>query len=216
MDEFVSTIKFLTPDYYILPDTLMNKEKTLSDVENFINKYSSTLNSCGGWSAPIAVLQGNSRSDLLECAYKYNDMGINHIAIPFHNSFFKEDGSEEHYIQDEIYQKVYGQINDDILYAKGRFWFLKTYENVLKQFKYVHLLGSHCPLEKALYEEYKMDFIDSMDTGYPVKCAMEGYELYKEPHKPNIIIDDFVDSTIYVDTRDLIMKNIFKFKNNIY
>ena len=27
-----------------------------------------------------------------------------------------------------------------------------------------------------------------MDTGYPVKCAIEGYELFKEPYKPNIII----------------------------
>ena len=52
-----------------------------------------------------------------------------------------------------------------------------------------------------------------MDTGYPVKCGYVGYELFKEPHKPNIIIDEFLDKILPEDTTELIAKNVIKFKN---
>ena len=52
-----------------------------------------------------------------------------------------------------------------------------------------------------------------MDTGYPVKCAIEGIELGKEKKKPNIIIDDFLNEELSKFTKDLIEKNVNKFKN---
>jgi hypothetical protein len=55
------------------------------------------------------------------------------------------------------------------------------------------------------------DPINTMDTGYPVKCAIEGYKLFKEPHKPNIIIDDFLNKDL--DCKELIADNVLIFKN---
>jgi hypothetical protein len=52
-----------------------------------------------------------------------------------------------------------------------------------------------------------------MDTGYPVKCALEGYELGKEPHKPNVIIDEFLDKELDKGTKQLIRENVLKFRH---
>ena len=51
-----------------------------------------------------------------------------------------------------------------------------------------------------------------MDTGYPVKCAIEGYELFKEPYKPNIIIDEFLNKELRFDCKQLICNNVTKFR----
>lgn len=218
IDDFVSCIRFLDPDYYILPDTLMDKEKTLNSVRTFVDAYKDVLNMDGGWSTPIAVLQGNSPGELMDCYNAYMAMGIDHIAIPFHNSFFKEMGKNNSIsLHTSIVNKFADKYNitpdeitDDMWYAIGRIKFIYGYGWVLSGAKYIHLLGSHCPLEKQFYS---MQNIESMDTGYPVKCAIEGYELFKEPHKPNIIIDDFVNKDIYAPVRNLIMTNVWKFKN---
>jgi hypothetical protein len=52
-----------------------------------------------------------------------------------------------------------------------------------------------------------------MDTGYPVKCAVEGYMLGMEPHKPEVIIDEFLDKDLPTETIDLIKSNVLKFRN---
>lgn len=218
MDAYVDAIRFLDPDYYILPDTLMDKDKTINSVKEFLDKYNNILNCFEGYNIPIAVLQGNTPEELLECAVEYSEMGITHIAIPFHNSFFKDLGNEYSEYLDERFKKTYDieELTDDMKYAKGRYMFLYKCAEILKEFDYVHLLGSHCPLEKALYERSEVfEFINSMDTGYPVKCAIEGYELYKEPHKPNIIIDDFINNDITFKVKRLIMDNIWKIRKNV-
>jgi hypothetical protein len=42
MDTFVRVINELQPDMYILPDTLMNMDKTLKDTREFLSKYNIT------------------------------------------------------------------------------------------------------------------------------------------------------------------------------
>lgn len=217
-DFYVDTIRFLDPDYYILPDVLMDKEKTLESVKEFVDKYNNTLNCFSGWSIPIAVLQGNTPEELIDCYNIYNDMGLDHIAIPFHNSFFKDMGKDEreshHIYIISRFANQYGidqnNITDDMWYAIGRIKFIYKYGIDLNKATYIHLLGSHCPYEKCFYSA---ENIKTMDTGYPVKCALEGYELFKEPHKPNIIIDDFIDKIIYDEEKNLIMCNMKKFRD---
>jgi hypothetical protein len=51
-----------------------------------------------------------------------------------------------------------------------------------------------------------------MDTGYPVKCALEGYELGKEPHKPDVIIDEFLNKELDQSTKELIANNVLIFR----
>ena len=214
MDAYVQAILELKPDYYILPDVLRNKEKTLEGVRTFIkdylhnDKYSDTLlfSSMTGFMVPLAVAQGSSSADLVECIQEFNDYGFTAVGIPFHLDFYTE-GRYSQDIESE-FMEVYGKETKDIRYAMGRVRWLRDHEDILKKFNYVHLLGSHCPLEKVFYADY-----NSMDTGYPVKCAMVGARLGEETEKPSVIIDDFLSSKIDKKTKELIRTNVNTFKN---
>ena len=93
-DAYINTIYKLKPDYFILPDTLMNYQKTIEETTSFltidyikeIKKLKEKYNI-----QPMGVLQGNSTSDFLNCIMEYADLGIKSIAIPFHNSFLADD-----------------------------------------------------------------------------------------------------------------------------
>lgn len=205
LKEYHQVILELKPDMYILPDVLMDIEKTIIGVREFINMFGLEV----GSSKPLAVLQGNKEEELLRCADIYKSWGINNIAIPFHNKFFKNKGLE---VSDDIsktFMDIYSNVNEDILYSMGRVLFMKEYGELIKlYFKHVHLLGSHCPYEKSFYKDF-----DTMDTSYPVKCAIVGWELGKETEKPNIIIDHFLEEELPNDIKELIKKNINIFKD---
>lgn len=59
IQKFVEVINVLKPDYYILPDKLMDKEKTIEMVKSFDQ-------SMCPYSSPIAIAQGNSENDLID------------------------------------------------------------------------------------------------------------------------------------------------------
>ena len=206
VDAYKKLIKELKPDYFILPDILMDKDATIDKTIRFlVHEYENT------WHAkPIAVIQGNTPHEMYQCLTTYHLTGIKNIAIPFHNSFFK------HYFGDFdlCFQAKYGvkETSEDMKYAVGRIAFIKNHLANLRGFEYIHLLGSHCPYEKALIQRNFDINIKSMDTGYPVKCAIEGYELFKEPKKPEIIIDDFMEDHLDDSVKELIIKNVTMFK----
>ena len=201
--KFSEAIHELVPDYYILPDVLMDKNATIEKTKEFLYKY-------GVPSNPMAVVQGNSESEMLECIWIYKAMGIDSIAIPFHNSFFKSIIPSTDILNQFI--SKYHYINDDLKYAMGRIEFIKNnIENIIDMFGYVHILGSHCPYEAKWYESYE---IDSMDTGYPVKLGVAGVEYGMEKNKPNIIIDEFFDHELSNDTMELIIRNINTMKSD--
>ena len=155
----------------------------------------------------MAVLQGNTDRELTQCMFDYVKLGLKNICIPFHIECFK-NGKKTANIRHE-FEKVYGSnIGDDIEYAMGRVQFVAHHGAMLEIFNYVHFLGSHCPYEKRFYKQY-----NSMDTGYPVKLGIEGVELWKETHKPNIIIDDFLEADLDESTKDLIRSNVIKFRD---
>lgn len=200
----------LCPDYYILPDVLMDKEKTLKGVEDFMGLYELGIKLNTGKSKPLAVAQGMKSSELLECLSIYKGMGITNVCIPFHNRFFYEMGQIVHKDIQQHFVDVYGNVlTEDHMYAMGRVQFIYNNVTELSDFDYIHLLGSHCPFEKSLYSS----IIDSMDTGYPVKCAIVGEKLGEEKCKPNVIIDEFLDKELDAKTVDLIVGNVAIFRN---
>ena len=201
MDRYVECIKELKPDMYILPDVLMDMNKTLEGTKSFISKYNIEC------SEPLAVLQGQYSYELLNCLMEYKRMGIKNIAIPFHNSFFKDTGVFAEQDIESEFMEVYDTTNDDILYAMGRVRWMRSHNFLFDDFKHIHLLGSHCPLEKIFYKDY-----DTMDTGYPVKLGIKGIEFTKETSKPDVIIDDFLETDLNKDIKNLIRDNIIKFK----
>lgn len=212
LEEFADTIIDLRPDLYILPDKLMDKEETLSRSHAFYSVYNQkiirTFADTGlKCPRPMAVAQGNSADELFDCLLEYYTGGIKCVAIPFHNSFFKESYDFQ---TGAGWRIVFGKLTDDHRYALGRIRFVNENAHLLlKKFEHVHLLGSHCPYEKRFYG----NLIKTMDTGYPVKCAIEGYEMFKEPAKPDIIIDNFMETPLTDHQKILIGNNINKFKS---
>lgn len=211
LEKFYEAICELKPDMYILPDVLMNKEKTIDGVTEFLEKYGELIEEkTKGKSKPLAVAQGDTEGELLECLGMYHNMNIYNVALPFHNSFFVSEMYENAIPDIKVYFSQYYKSFDDLdkKYAMGRMQFVKKHEKILLEFNHVHLLGSHCPFEKTFYGRV----IDTMDTGYPVKCAMEGIMLGYEKEKPNIIIDEFLEDELPDNVRMLIGLNVDIFR----
>ena len=87
MDKFVEVINELKPDYYILPDVLRNKQKTLEGVETFLKKYKTP------YSKPLAVAQGNTSEELVECLIRYAELGIDYVGVPFPEGYINADNN---------------------------------------------------------------------------------------------------------------------------
>lgn len=211
LEEYKNTIIDLQPDLYILPDVLMDHNKTLGLVDKFLTDYEfDIITDTNNKSQPLAVAQGNTSKELVHCLLEYYCMNIENVAIPFHNSFFIEMGEQSFINYSDTFLEVYkgNAINKDHKYALGRIMFMNNNRDLLNNFKHVHLLGSHCPLEKIFYDKIG----DTMDTGYPVKCGIVGYKLFEEPEKPDIIIDEFMDTDIDNITKNLIINNIESFR----
>ena len=81
LDEFVKWINWLMPDYYILPDYLMDREKTINSITEFMSKYKIEC------SKPLAVAQGNNSDDLLSCLLHYKLLGIIYMAKDLFHRF---------------------------------------------------------------------------------------------------------------------------------
>lgn len=242
-DAYINTIYKLKPDYFILPDTLMNYQKTMEETTSFLTiDYANEIKELKEKYniQPMAVLQGNSTLDFLNCIMSYADLGIKSIAIPFHNSFLADDygkvsdidwGSFSKYNLDlpknqktekvesenrkemdgstKIVDKLVDKLDNN--YARGRInWIHRYYHFLNRFFDYIHLLGSHNPGEINFYKDLKKNssgdlLISSMDTGYPVKLAVDSYlkssgkkivKLGTEKQKPEIIIDEFFDKKL--------------------
>lgn len=199
----------LCPDYYILPDVLMDMEKTVRGVNDFLHLYELGIALNTGKSQPLAVAQGITPDELLNCLDIYKGMGITNICIPFHNRFFYKMGQIVHKDIRQHFVDIYGsELTEDHMYAMGRVLFVYNNIKKISDFDYVHLLGSHCPFEKSMYSSV----INSMDTGYPVKCAIVGEKLGEEKCKPNIIIDEFLDKELDQKMKDLIKLNVSIFR----
>lgn len=203
MNGFVEAINELKPDMYLLPDTLMDAQKTIRATLDFLDYWIPRVNN---FSQPMAVPQGTDPHEMIYCLNQYQNWGINRIALPFHNSFYKETPT----IFLSLWAMKFNSYNEDTKYAAGRCEFIVQNRDLLKSFNYVHLLGSHHPWEKVVLETM-VDFIVSMDTGYPVKVGYAGYKLFEEPKKPEIIIDQFLEEDLNPAIQKLICENVKEF-----
>jgi len=225
LDEYVEAIIELNPDYYILPDTLMNREKTILDVIEFRVKHQQRLESYFNGieesiPQPITVVQGNTVNEFNSCLSTFLNMGYTNIAIPFHNTFFKEIEECDPDVALSFISAGYNIYTEDVRYAIGRCVWMKEYgldilsPNGSPQYTMLHFLGSHCPAEKKyLNTLFSENSQISMDTGYPVKLAIEGRELGKESAKPKTIIDDFMYNEFNDEEQKLIVNNVNTFRN---
>jgi uncharacterized short protein YbdD (DUF466 family) len=226
LDEYEKAIIDLNPDYYILPDVLMDKVQTVTNILKFQKSHQRNIekyfeNTEEGAPQPIAVAQGKTIDEFNSCLTMLFNMGYNNIAIPFHNSFFKEEFDEcDGEIAYEFALAGYQFCTEDVRYAMGRCMWMKKYGlGILSpdgspKYTMLHFLGSHCPAEKKYLKTlFSPSSNVSMDTGYPVKCAIKGEILGQEKGKPNIIIDEFMLDEFSIAEQRLIEDNVNTFRN---
>lgn len=209
LERFHSAICELKPDIYILPDVLMSMDKTIEGTRHFLDIYKDNIQLISPNSKPMAVAQGVTEDELIKCLNFYKEMGIDKVAIPFHNKFFKDMGCDVSPEIEEAFCKFHNtnSITEDMRYAMGRVRFMKSHSNLFKLFTHVHILGSHSVAEKIFYHDFS-----TMDTGYPVKCAVEGYLIGHEPHKPEVIIDEFLENDLDDEVKSRIIINVLVFR----
>lgn len=213
-EDYIQAIKTLKPNFFLLPDTLMRMEKTIEDSVDFHRRYSPEIyTSTGRKSLPMGVLQGNSPEELIKCIKLYRMQCIYDVAVPFHNSFYKEIKADKDIREKFLKFHGGGSASEDMKYAMGRVQFLRQNAESFKYANHIHILGSHDPYEKVFYDKIFPGKELTMDTGYPVKIAITGWELGKTKNKPDIILDEFLEEPIDPTVEELILNNIRIFKS---
>ena len=207
IDNFKKNLIELKPNVYLIPDVLMDYEKTLIHFDNWL-KFHSSLKYCE--CKKMAVVQGRTIEEWLKCYFYYmeNHKYFDYVGISFHYDFLKEIGKDITDIK-----------NEDYWYAKGRKFLLDFLaQSKLIMDKPYHLLGSHIGgLEFQWFQESEYKFIKTIDTGFPVKFGIKEilYEDFVGVEKPNIILDEFIDKKLSKKQIECIKNNIYLFKQYI-
>lgn len=141
-------IQKLNPTWYIIPDALEDMNKTLSNLEEWFEKYDDSVQG-----KSIGVVQGKTYEEIVKCYNKIVDR-VDKVAISFDYSLFVEWFPEE--------ETKYHS------YMKGRQKLISTMleDNIIDVTKPHHLLGCGLPQEFKAYKG--MSWLDSVDTSNPV------------------------------------------------
>lgn len=206
-DDYVRVINELRPDYYIIPDILMDAEGTAGAAVGWINM--NYMKCMGSGAQPFFTPQGRTRDEFMWCCEAFDgiirQLGLPHLfCVPFHDEFMKM-GPVPMSIRDEVYPDPDTEITIDRKYALGRVMLMRSLVEKYPDYRF-HLLGSHDPAELRGYRG--IDQIRSFDSGYPVKLGVCGVRIGEETEKPDIIIDDFCNAEMNDGTKSLILYNI--------
>lgn len=186
-------IQKLSPTWYIIPDALEDKNKTLSNLEEWFEQYDHLVQG-----KSIGVVQGKTYEEIVECYNKIVNR-VDKVAISFDYSLFVEWFPEEA-------TKYHS-------YMKGRQKLINKMleDNIIDQDKPHHLLGCGLPQEFKAYKG--MSWLDSVDTSNPVvhgildiKYTDSGLE-----DKSSIKLFTLIDDEVRCHLKD-IEYNIAKFR----
>lgn len=155
-DLYADWITKLFPDEYIVPDALEDKEKTISNFDNWLKNYGDLP------ARKIGVAQGKTLKEFVDC-YRYMSEKADKIAISFDYSMYINELLP--HMEGNKWQKwcrgrpaVFGY-----LYALG----------ILNTKKPHHCLGISLPCELQAYTNTKLgDYIESFDSSNPVVYAI--------------------------------------------
>lgn len=195
--EYQKWIEQLEPTWYIVPDVLEDMKGTLENLLQW-KKYKSK-------SKRIAVLQGKSYSELVQCYLSFVEEGIDKIAVPFDCTDvwinllpFKK----------EVYRSKFH------IWMEGRVEFIKrlVQEPFFNPHIPLHMLGCSLPQEYLEYKNYS--FIDSMDSSNPVIHGLKGirYGQFGLQDKESVKLFTLIDSDVNFQQIEDIKYNIGVFK----
>lgn len=210
-EDFIRVIKELKPTYYIVPDVLMDYQKTFENFMRWIEIVPTISDS-----QPYFVPQGRTFDEFMDCAarmsslIRFNNLPKN-FCIPFHNDFFLDRNKlYSTKIKRLIFRRR--ELTKDEEYAYGRIVLMDKLTSLYPNYTF-HMLGSHNPIEIMYYDIF--DNIISFDSGYPVKLAISGIKLGEEKEKPNVIIDDFYGTNLSDSVKELIIYNVNEMRDLI-
>lgn len=192
-DRFAYWIEKLQPTYYIIPDVLEDRNKTLDQYYNWIDKYRNLPGK------KIGVVQGTTYKEIASC-YQHLSKHCDKIAISFDYS---------------LYKKLFPHENEIVSWSMGRVVLINRLLNdkVIGD-KPVHLLGCGTAFEFKFYQDPRYDFIDSIDTSNPVVSGL--YEItYPESGlwtKERMKLANLIETKVSLTQLYYIEANILAFK----
>lgn len=168
-DRYRHWIEKLEPTYAVLPDALDDAETTLANLDAWF-----THRRYPKWTKYMAVVQGRSLDEVLECYRAYvADSRIDLIGISFDSEAFNTMIEPEGLTQDEVFMM-------------GRIALIKmlTQEGSAVTPKPLHLLGCALPHELQHYRGNAS--IASIDTSSPVVHGLAGIRFGPEPLREKV------------------------------
>ena len=153
MQQFSDWTNKLKPTWYIIPDALENKTKTVYNAMQWVEFYKPKTKG-----KSIGVVQGKTYYEIMKCYEALDRLGIDMIAISFDYS---------------LYEELVPHPNKLVSWMLGRVALLGMLvkDGVINKNKPHHLLGCALPQEGQFYRGY--DWIYSMDTSNPVVHAIK-------------------------------------------
>jgi queuine/archaeosine tRNA-ribosyltransferase len=156
MQQFSDWTNKLKPTWYIIPDALEDRSKTIHNAMQWMESYKSKTEG-----KSIGVVQGKTYYEIMKCYQALDNLGVDMIAISFDYS---------------LYEQLVPHPNKLVSWMLGRVALLGMLvkDKVINKDKPHHLLGCALPQEGMFYRGY--DWIYSMDTSNPVVHAIKNVE----------------------------------------
>ena len=153
MQQFSDWTNKLEPTWYIIPDALEDRSKTIYNASKWVEFYKPKTKG-----KSIGVVQGKTYYEIMKCYEALDKLGVDMIAISFDYS---------------LYEDLVPHSNKLVSWMMGRVALLGMLvkDKVINKDKPHHLLGCALPQEGQFYEGY--DWIYSMDTSNPVVHAIK-------------------------------------------
>lgn len=210
-EEFVKSINELNPTWYVVPDYLDDKEKTIASMEAWIKEYLPKIKTK---SKLIGSIQGCTYEEFRDC-YKYmsENPNVDKIAITF-NSLALADLCPDLINKSEASTKVTEKNLNVWLNGRQRFIKKLVDEGIWNNDKPHHLLGCGYMREFA-YPLYHEISIETLDTSNPVICGLNEIsydEKLGNATKPSMKLCDHLEDELSEIQKDIIRKNVEIFK----
>lgn len=196
-ETLLKIITEVQPNIFIAPDAWNDSKKTYEFAKEWYDKFYKNPTDL------MVVLQGTNYAEIENLMIDCLKLGIKHFALN-HSSI--------------AYQKMFPNSNSLISGMMGRILiFQKLIEDdIFDDFKncYIHFLGVNLPQEVMLLGDLKKH-INSLDTSNPVISGAMGWE-YSDLgllNKPKEKIEFYMEKSLALKDKDLIFKNIFKFRS---
>lgn len=198
-DVLAKWVEEIRPEWYIVPDALEDRDRTVNQFHDFIEAYPDLPGK------RIGVLQGTSDRQLMECYEElspYCDM----IAISFDYS---------HWLLNPTPPSQWHS------YMGGRIKFIHKYAHAMRRYMPHHLLGSALPQELRYYKGLNKAFpslLYSIDTSNPVVHGFFGASYTREglQSKMSIKLCDLINAEVPKENEKIIINNITAFRRFWY